>query len=240
MRHIIAPSPELAQRSSQIWNVPVTYVPNGVDTSRFFASDDAPCPRESLTVLCPRRMDSKNGLVHLIRAFSIVVRTRPALDISLQLTGAAEGIEHGPYERAVREEVLRLGLEKKVAFLGNIAPSDMPPLYRGADIVCIPSLVEAVSLSALEAMATGKVVVASDVGGLPEVVHDRRTGLLVPAGDEAALSAAILELAQDAEMRRAMGEAGRVLVASEYTWAQVAERTLEIYSGVQSARRMAK
>ncbi len=105
----------------------------------------------------------------------------------------------------------RENLEKKsnsnVAFLGFV--KDVPDLLSQADVLCVPSRSEGLGLSALEAMASGVPVVASRVGGLPEVILDGETGLLVPPEDPEALRVALKTLLDDPKLRKAMGEAGK-------------------------------
>jgi glycosyltransferase involved in cell wall biosynthesis len=106
-----------------------------------------------------------------------------------------------------RERLERLADDSGVALLG--VRQDVLELIRAADAVCLPSEAEALPMSILEAMALGRPVVATDVGGTAEEVVDGETGYLVPAGDSAPIRRALLELATDADRAREMGAAGR-------------------------------
>ena len=232
MSRTIAPSPELATRSQEIWgrSAAVTYIPNGVDVEEFRPRPKNP-GSEYVRVLCPRRMDPKNGVIYLVQAFLQLRERFPDLKIELLLTGGALGTEHEAYDVAVRRVVAESRFGSEVIFLGNVPSVDMPKIFQASDIVVIPSLVEAVSLSALEAMATGLPVIASNVGGLPEIVLDGRTGVLVPPRDVMRLEAAIRQLATSKDERSALGSKARELVADRYTWERIAQETLSVYAG---------
>jgi glycosyltransferase involved in cell wall biosynthesis len=232
MKLIIAPSPELAEESARTWGagVPVHYVPNGVDPSAFTPTTSS-FGTGRLTILCPRRMDPKNGVIYLVRAYLEACATDPLFrDTTLVVTGSATGGEHRSYDAEVRELAASSAFSSQIQFVGNVPAQEMARLYASAQIVCIPSLVEAVSLAALEAMACGLPVVASAVGGLPEVVLPGRTGELVPPADPVALTRALTKLVASARLRAEYGAAGRELVVSQYTWTHVAEATYELYA----------
>ncbi len=123
--------------------------------------------------------------------------------------------------RAVRDGVIWIEkmLEKR----------EVIQLLTHAAVFVVPSVYEPMGIVNLEAMACETPVVASRVGGIPEVVEDGVTGLLVPPADPPALAAAVNELLRDPERGREMGKAGRRRVLEHFTWRAVAERTLELY-----------
>lgn len=100
----------------------------------------------------------------------------------------------------------------------------------------MPSREEAFGVAVLEAAACGRPTIASRVGGVPEVIRDNETGLLVPPGDEAALAQALLRLVRDPETCRRMGEAGRALVQKEYLWNDSLNRMSQLYENVIHGR----
>jgi glycosyltransferase involved in cell wall biosynthesis len=118
----------------------------------------------------------------------------------------------------------KLGVEGQVHFLGFVDPSEMSSQYATADLFALPSRMESFPLVLLEAMAGGLPVVATDVGGIPELVAHGETGLLVPPNDPDALADAINDLLDDPQTMERMGERGRQLVSDQYTWDRVAER----------------
>jgi glycosyltransferase involved in cell wall biosynthesis len=107
-----------------------------------------------------------------------------------------------------------LGVENNVEFMGNV--TNVPELLTKCAALVLPSTTEGISLALLEAMATGLPTIATRVGGNPEVIEDGVTGILVPANDDQAIGDAMLRLHRDAELRRRMGEAGRVKVVRDF------------------------
>jgi glycosyltransferase involved in cell wall biosynthesis len=100
------------------------------------------------------------------------------------------------------------------------------------DVLAVPSLVENLGLSPLEAMSCGRPVVASDTGGLPEIVRDMETGILVPPADPHALAQALLKVIRDEELAIRFGEAGRKDVLANYTLDRCVDSTLKVYRSV--------
>jgi glycosyltransferase involved in cell wall biosynthesis len=120
-----------------------------------------------------------------------------------------------------------LGLTESVKFLG--LRKDVAQLLKAADLFLLTSISEGIPLTVIEAMLTHLPVVATRVGGLPEVVVDGRTGFLTRAGDDAALASDILQLANDAQMRQNMGSLGRDRAERYFSESQMHERYLTLY-----------
>jgi glycosyltransferase involved in cell wall biosynthesis len=120
---------------------------------------------------------------------------------------------------------------------GQVPHSEMPNLIRSADLVVIPSVPvagveEATSILALEAMASGKCVIASDIGGLREIIDPNNTGILVSPGDPEALADEIIAALQDDERRTMIGVLARKAVLRDYTWERAATATIKVYESV--------
>lgn len=143
---------------------------------------------------------------------------------------AGEGPERPQLERRAADR----GVGEGVHLIGETAGPD--PLLAGTDVLVSPSWAESFPYSLLEAMASAVPVVATDVGGCAEAVEHGRTGLLVPPRDPAALAAAIIEVLDDGERGRAMGEAGRLRQRELFTLDRMVDRTLEVYGEVATAR----
>lgn len=197
----------------------VTVIPNAVDLARFrpppvAAGRDASPP--AAVALVPARLDAQKGHHHLLRAAVATpfVRYRCAGD--------------GPERARLEALAAELGVADRVEFLGHC--TDMPALMAGADLVVLPSLYEGLPLSLAEAMAAGRPVVATDVGGTREIVADGRTGLLVPPGDPTALAAAISTVARDRSLAAAFGAAGRRRVEQRFGADVMAARTQRLYA----------
>jgi glycosyltransferase involved in cell wall biosynthesis len=138
----------------------------------------------------------------------------------------------------MREElearVADAGLGANICFLGEC--SDVPSLLAQADILVRPSLLEGLPLAVLEGMAAGLPVVASRVGGTPELVRDGETGFLVEPGDPADLAGRICSLLGDTAQRTAMGRRAREVVEQGYDWDDVARRTIKVYEQAANVR----
>ena len=168
---------------------------NGIDTALF--SFAGPRPGESAVTVA--RLSPEKDIGSLLRAVAIIRETCP----SFRLEIAGDGVCMADLQAAVRN----LGLENQVRFLGQVR--DVRAVLERASLFILPSLTEGVSLTLLEAMACGLPVVATRVGGTPEVVADGETGLLVPPGSPVELAQAILKLLQEPERGRQMGVKAR-------------------------------
>ena len=162
------------------------------------------------------------GQKHLIEAAALVVRQVP----DARFVVAGEGELRASLERQIKEH----NLEKHVFLLGF--RTDVLALHKAFDIFVMSSVTEGLGTSVLDAMAAGKPVVGTTAGGIPEVVADGRTGLLVPPRDHEALASAIVRLLTDEPLRRNMGDAGRALARSRFSAERMVKDTLRVYQRV--------
>ncbi|HET8713750.1 MAG TPA: N-acetyl-alpha-D-glucosaminyl L-malate synthase BshA [Gemmatimonadales bacterium] len=153
----------------------------------------------------------------------IFAAVRAQLPATLVLVG------DGPDRDAAEQQVDTLGLRKDVRFLGKV--ESVGDVLRGADLFLLPSATESFGLAALEAMACGVPVVASAVGGIPEVVEDGKTGFLAPLGDVPTMSARALQILQDAALHGRMRRAAAA-AALDFTTDRVVPRYEELYREV--------
>ena len=183
------------------------------------------------------RITRQKGVLHLLAA----VEQLPP-DVGLVLCAGAPDT---PAERQqVADAVAALQARREgVVWIETMLPRDqLVPLITGATVFVVPSVYEPLGIVNLEAAACGTAVVASAVGGIPEVVDDGRTGFLVPydaddpAAFEAGLAQRITELMADPARAAAMGAAGRERVLSEFGWPAIAQQTVEVYSAVLASR----
>jgi starch synthase len=188
-------------------------------------------------VLFVGRITRQKGLLHLLAAAE---QLPPEAGLVL-CAGAADT----PVERAqVADAVAELQTRRSgVVWIETMLPREqLVPLITGATVFVVPSVYEPLGIVNLEAAACGTAVVASDVGGIPEVVDDGRTGLLVhydpddPQEFAAGLAAGMAELLADPARARAMGEAGRERVLAEFGWPAIAAQTMQVYGTVLAAR----
>ena len=155
---------------------------------------------------CVARLHPQKGQPVLIEALAQLVKQAP--EAQLLLAG------EGPTRAELEAQVARLGLEQRVRFLGLVSQAELPALLARTDVVVLPSYWEGLPVSLIEALSAGKAIVASRVGGNPELVSQGVNGLLVPPGDAPALAQALLSLAGDPECVRRMGEASRARFAA--------------------------
>lgn len=203
----------------------ISVVMNGADLRRF-----SPAPPNEVPAFGPRmifacrQLFPRKGIRFLIEA---VAKLKPKYpDINLIIAG--DGFERPTLEKLARDR----GLGERTQFLGWMANKDLPQYFRGCAVSVIPSLEEGFGIPAAEAMGCETPVVASDAGGLPEVVENGVTGFVVPKGDADALAAAIDRLLADADLRKTMGKAGRVRALSRFDWDRTVEQFNRVYEKV--------
>lgn len=220
---ILANSPRYIETSP--WLQPVKTkcqsVPIGIDVGRFITSEHAYAGPP--TLLFVGRLRYYKGLDTLITA----MRDLPG--VHLKLAG------DGPMYAQLQAQVQALELTERVHFLGEIADEDLPAVYHQAHVFVLPSnaRAEAYGIVLLEAMASGLPCVSTEVGtGTSWVVQDGVTGRVAPPQDPAALAAALRELVDDPEKRRAMGRAGRQRVEMEFTQELMAQRVMAVYESL--------
>ncbi|MBA2348527.1 MAG: glycosyltransferase family 4 protein [Solirubrobacterales bacterium] len=182
----------------------------GIDVDAFDgreASSDR--DREQLTILCVAALEHRKGHLVLLDALARLAGegSRPRLIL------AGEGSERDTLAAAA----LRLGLADRVTFLGAVGHDRTAALYAAADVFCLSSYAEGIPTVLMEAMAAGVPVVATDVGGVSELVDDGRSGLLVPPARADRLADALDAVLRDEELRTRLGAAGRARVRADYT-----------------------
>ena len=227
---IIAPSTELLTVARQLGvsRDRSVFIPNAVDANKFSPRVErgslrslSDIPADHILILCPRRLVPKNGVEFLIDGLRLVRQRFEK--ISLVIVG------DGPEREKLEARASEFGLQNSVVFLGNQSNDNLPRFYADADIVAIPSLKEATSIAGLEAMASARAVVATNVGGLPEIIEDGVSGLLVAPSDPEALALAIMRLIEAPDLREQLGLAARACVERKFTWDQVANETTNAY-----------
>jgi glycosyltransferase involved in cell wall biosynthesis len=196
-------------------------VPTGVDVevfhpqSREAARQALQLPAAARLVLYIGNLLPVKGVPTLITAFAEVARQDPTAHLVL--------VGHGPLRGRLEQQVHAADLHRRVTFAGARPHADIPQWLAAADVLCLPSVAEGLPNVVLEALACGRPVVASAVGGVPELVTDEAVGRLVPPGDAAALAAALRgSLSQTWD---AAALAGRV---RDRSWAEVGRRDAEV------------
>jgi len=223
---VVAVSAELAQRLQKSRVRRVTRIPNGIDVEIF--ANAGPTLRHTLpdsralVVGMAARLVKAKGIGTVLKAARAVLQAHPkALFVF---------VGEGPDRHAFEVQAAELGIRRNVVFAGF--QLHMPGVYRSFDIFLLPSLFEGLPMSLLEAMAAGLPVIATAVGGIPELVSDDQTGLLVKPSDVGGLAAAILRLAGDDGLRTRLGAGARGLVKQLYSAERMARDYWYMYREV--------
>jgi len=226
--HALAASSEIAQVGERL--APGTRVEalvNGVDTGAFRATVPTfPWSHGERWVVVPRRLVSKNGVEFLVRAAPEILRKIPQARFLI--------IGDGPERRALELLAGELGVVSALRFLGARPHDEMPGLLCSAEIAILPSLMEATSVAALEAMACERPVVATRVGGLPEIVDDE-VGALVAPGDPQALARGVVGLLEGGDLA-GMGQRARERVVMRWSNERLVDRHIAIYQDLLAGR----
>jgi glycosyltransferase involved in cell wall biosynthesis len=205
-------------------------VHEGIDLAHVAAAPPAPLheelwlPHGSPIVGNVAALVAHKGQRHLVDAAALVVRRVP--DARFIIAGAGE------LRESLEHQIRHLGLEKHVLLTG-FRP-DVLSVLKAFDIFVMSSVTEGLGTSLLDAMACGKPIVATTAGGIPEVVQDGTTGLLVPPRDPQAMADAIVTLLENEPLRRQMGEAGLARVSARFSAERMVLDTLDVYAQLRS------
>jgi D-inositol-3-phosphate glycosyltransferase len=227
----------------------VTVIPPGVDICHFYPipADEARqfigVAAECCLLLYVGRIEPLKGVDTLIRAIALLRQREacPKLAASLAIIGGEPDATPEAMDaemRRLRALCADLGMEDVVLFLGKRGQDTLPYYYSAAEVVVVPSHYESFGMVALEAMACGIPVVASQVGGLGFLVQDGVTGYTIPDGDPQALSERLSMLLNDKRLRRKLGRNASEY-AQGYAWAKIARQLVGVYEKLARQRRSA-
>lgn len=239
---IIAATPAEQAQLEFLYQTPsrkITIIPPGVDTSHFYPipPDEAKTvidiPITDRILLFVGRIEPLKGIETLIRSIAIL-RERGLLiehphDLAI-IGGDPDTTQADINTEMVRLQSLchELNLDDLVIFLGKRDQDTLPYYYSAAEVLIMPSHYESFGMVALEAMACGTPVVASQVGGLAFLVQDGVTGYVVPDNDPALLADRLEQMIRNPELRRTLGQQAAAY-AQEYAWEKIAERVIQVY-----------
>ncbi len=232
---ITTPSHHLAKMLLQELALPTDkayVIPNAIDVNEFSPDPVKRKKDGGLLILHVGRLEDAKGVCDLARAFVQMVRDGRCEGARLVYVG-----EDRPTPRSTSQtdELIQFfqenGMLEQVQFTGEVEQQQLVQWYRRADICVVPSkMYESFSYTAMEAMACGKPVIASRIGGIPETVEDGKTGIIISPGNIAQLKSALQILIENPEMRIEMGRAGRQKVERNYSSLAVAKQNLDVYS----------
>jgi glycosyltransferase involved in cell wall biosynthesis len=208
---------------------PVDLIYNGVDLERY--NHQQPCctlhedysiPEDAPIVGVVARLEAEKGHRTLVEAWVDVAKSVPKAWLLI--------IGEGSERDALEAQAEALGVSERIVFTGR--REDVPAVTAALDVAVLPSYREAQGLSVLEAMALNRPVVASNVGGIPEMIEDGATGLLVPPGDSQALAAAIVRLLKDHPYADMLARSGHALVHDRFCIELMVSQISSIYDEV--------
>jgi glycosyltransferase involved in cell wall biosynthesis len=227
----VAISTYTARELRKFVDVPVEVIPYTAELAP--PETSARAQNGERSILFVGRLIERKGVAHLVRALGTVRRTVPA-----RLVVVGDGPERGTLERLAAAT----GVAPHVDFRGRVSDEELRQAYASADVFVLPSVLdqrqdtEGLGVVLLEAMNYGVPVVASNIGGITDIVQHESTGLLVPPGDEHALASALTQLLRDPELARTLGAGGSRLLRETFSWDAIVRRWEDVYARVQRSR----
>jgi glycosyltransferase involved in cell wall biosynthesis len=236
LRHsdiILSPSEEINEKTKKL-NLSATcsYIPNGVDTDKFYPGDRIEkvsdirnrfnFSADDFVVLCPRRLEPKNGVNYFVESakyFNCSAKKPKYL-----VVGGGY-----PEERQKMEDYIRVNGIENVSFAGSVSNQEMLNYYQAADLVVLPSLMEATSISGLEAMACGLPIVGTTVGGIPALIRDGENGFLVPPRNSKAIYEKVKQLMADPLRTRSFALKSRCFAEQKFSWVSITDEVVSKY-----------
>jgi glycosyltransferase involved in cell wall biosynthesis len=199
----------------------ISVLPYGIDTRRFSPRREKSCQEQEPKILFLANLVDRKGIYTLLEAFEQVGKAVPICRMDI-----AGG---GPELERVRRRVTAMRYGSRIRILGEVERSQVAEFMRGCSLYCLPSYGEPFGVSALEAMACGKPVVATNAGGLRYLVGSRG-GRKVPIRDAGELARSLVEILQSPELQDSMGRYNRALAIAKYDWELVIDRLEQIYA----------
>jgi glycosyltransferase involved in cell wall biosynthesis len=208
---VVAISQDFAKREFSQFKNKTYFIPTGVDLNRFKAT---PIPKETEIVTFIGRIEhssSWKGIEQLLQAMVLVLKEQP--NAKLFLVGGGDAVEH--YKKRATE----LKISDSVNILGSKIDQDLVNMFQISRVIVLPSISdsEAFSVALVEAMASGRPVIGTNIGGTPQVIDDEKNGLLVAPKDPKALSLAILRVLSDYSLAERLGREG-VIKSQGFDW----------------------
>ncbi|MBC1371533.1 glycosyltransferase family 4 protein [Listeria booriae] len=231
----ISPSNELHTKIQTIFpKTPSINISNGVDANKFKPNELLRAETRialgysdaDQVVMIARRLEAKNGVRYFVEAIPEMVATNP----QIQCLIVGDGSERTYIEKFIKEHKL----QHHVTMRTNIQNHEMPSYFNAADLVVLPSLMEATSIAGLEAMACAKPLLGTRVGGIPEIIEAGRTGELIDAKSSKAIAVGVELMLANRQRLFDYGIAARESVLNHFSWEQIARKTVRFYEACQS------
>jgi glycosyltransferase involved in cell wall biosynthesis len=221
-------SKKMAMKRKLINDNPYSIIPNAVDSDFFKPGLKNVKILEKYHIFKPYllfvgRIEKEKGLIYLLRAFKII---KNQVDLDLVIVG----IISSDYYKSIEDLIEKNNLVDRVKFIGNIDRNELRYLYSNCQIFCLPSLYEIMPMVILEAMASGKPIISTKTGGIPEIISNNINGLLIPPRNHEKLAELIKYLIKEDKTREEMGDFNRKQILEIYNYSTIAKKLNEIYS----------
>ncbi len=202
---------------------PASLIPNGVDL-HLFRQPAERSPRSHPTVITVSRLVEKNGIDTLVRALALLVEDFPTIECRV--------IGDGPQRRALENLACRLGISGQIQFAGEVPHERIPCLLWESDVFVRPARSEGMGNAFVEALAAGVPIIGTDVGGIPDIIHDGETGLLTRVDDAVDLARKIRQLLGDHDLAARLSRQGSAWIRERYDLANCAQAYAAVFDRV--------
>jgi len=224
---ILSTSHVMAKETSLYTNKKIEVTPFGIDLEQFKPmSVNSIFKENDIVIGTIKALETEYGIEYLIKAFKIVFDNEDKLSLKLLIVGG------GSQEKKLKKLVSDLDLDDNTIFTGKVPYNEMPKYHNMIDIPVFVSNSESFGVAVIEAGACEKPVIVSNVGGLPEVVEDNITGIIVPPKNEKETAIAIEKLIFDKSLNSKMGKAGRKIVSEKFNWNNNVNQMINIYKNI--------
>jgi glycosyltransferase involved in cell wall biosynthesis len=228
---ILSTSRAMREQTKTFTEKEILLTPFGIDTEKFSPKKvTRPFGENDLVIGTVKTLKEYYGIEFLIEAFHILKNKYPSERLKLLIVGGGDKMEY------LKNLVLELGINADTFFTGYIRPDKVVDYHNMLDIYVAPSVRESFGVAVLEASSCCKPVVVSNVGGLPEVVDDEKTGFIVQRENPTRLAEAIEKLILNEQLRILFGENGRNKVIKEYNWTTSVDKMINIYESCLNYR----
>ncbi len=227
---VLSTSRVMASETSHYTKKNILVTPFGINTSEFKPEPDIGNIKQDLVIGTIKTLEKKYGVSFLLRAFSILFHKYPDISLKLLIVGT------GSLQKELIDLAETLGIAGVTEFTGAVPFAEVVKYHNRLDIYVAVSIdpSESFGVAILEASACGKPVVVSNTGGLPEVVIDGKTGLVVPVKDAEKTAAALEKLLFDPGLRQSMGKKGRSHVQENYEWNDCVQQMITVYEDLMT------
>ncbi len=223
-RIVFSTSNIMAIETAKYTNKQIVTIPFGVDTEKFKPNRDK--KDNFVTIGIIKWLEKYYGIEYLLEATKILVDRKLSVNFRVMIIGK------GSLEYQLKQKSKELGIEKYVEFTGYVSFNIIEQYHNKLDIACYPSIEESFGVSVLESSACELPVVATNIGGIPELINDGVTGYLVEPKDSIGLADKLEELITNKDLREKMGKEGRGFVIKNYSWQSCINKMIFYYNQV--------